>query len=360
MITVSLCLIVKNEAHCISQCLDSVKDVFDEIIVVDTGSTDTTIEIARRYTGKIYSFEWINDFSAARNFSFAQATMDYIMWLDADDILPPAEREKLLALKNTTEPDTDIIMMNYHTHFDESGNATTTTSRERMLRRATGFLWNDPVHEYITPSGKIVKTDIAVYHIGEPDTTGRNLKIYESMISSDALFSPRSLYYYARELVGHKRYYEAAKQLERFLDEGGGWVEDCVGACFLLGKCCKENGEHSRRISALLRSMEYDLPHPEICCEIGYYFKESEDYVKAVFWYSMALAMRDTGNEGFVMNECRGFIPNIELCVCYSALGDNATASKHNEMAAKFKPDSPAVIHNRQYFSAVDKKTLTT
>ena len=73
MITISLCMIVKNEEKLLARCLDSVAGLMDEIIIVDTGSTDRTKEIAARYTDKIYDFEWVQDFSAARNFAFSKA-----------------------------------------------------------------------------------------------------------------------------------------------------------------------------------------------------------------------------------------------------------------------------------------------
>ena len=74
MITISLCMIVKNEEKVLARCLDSLEGLMDEIIIVDTGSTDRTKEIAAGYTDKIYDFEWVDDFSAARNFSFSKAT----------------------------------------------------------------------------------------------------------------------------------------------------------------------------------------------------------------------------------------------------------------------------------------------
>ena len=78
MITISLCMIVKNEEKVLARCLDSIADLMDEIIIVDTGSSDNTKEIAKKYTDKIYDFAWIDDFSAARNYSFSKATKEYI------------------------------------------------------------------------------------------------------------------------------------------------------------------------------------------------------------------------------------------------------------------------------------------
>ena len=95
MATISLCMIVKNEEKYLARCLDSVANLVEEIIIVDTGSTDRTTEIASNYTSKIYSHLWTDDFSDARNYSFSKASMDYCMWMDADDVLEKTEEEKL-------------------------------------------------------------------------------------------------------------------------------------------------------------------------------------------------------------------------------------------------------------------------
>lgn len=86
MISISLCMIVRNEEEVIGRCLESVKDIVDEINIVDTGSTDNTKQVVAQYTDRIFDFKWIHHFAAARNFSFQQATKDYILWLDADDV----------------------------------------------------------------------------------------------------------------------------------------------------------------------------------------------------------------------------------------------------------------------------------
>ncbi len=95
---VSLTMIVRNEEGNLPNCLASVAGVFDEIVVVDTGSTDRTREIAREFGARVFDFVWVNDFAAARNAALARATGDYAFWLDADDVVDPPEREKLRKL----------------------------------------------------------------------------------------------------------------------------------------------------------------------------------------------------------------------------------------------------------------------
>ena len=96
--SVSLTMIVKNEQENLPTCLASVEGIFDEIVVVDTGSTDRTKEIAREFGAKVFDFEWIDNFAAARNEALSHATGDYAFWLDADDVVEPEQREKLVAL----------------------------------------------------------------------------------------------------------------------------------------------------------------------------------------------------------------------------------------------------------------------
>src|SRR4051795_4992140 len=91
-------MIVKNEQENLPACLESVRGLFDEIVVVDTGSTDRTMEIARELGARVFDFIWVNDFAAARNAALARATGDYAFWLDADDVLDPPQREALRTL----------------------------------------------------------------------------------------------------------------------------------------------------------------------------------------------------------------------------------------------------------------------
>ena len=102
MKTLSLCMITKNEENNLSRCLDCIKEFVDEIIIVDTGSTDKTVEIAKSYGAHIYHYDWNNDFSKARNVSLQKATKDWILVLDADEVLPYEEGLKLKNIINTS------------------------------------------------------------------------------------------------------------------------------------------------------------------------------------------------------------------------------------------------------------------
>lgn len=133
-------MIVKNEAAILSRCLDSVCDLMDEIIIVDTGSTDDTKAVAAKYTDRIYDFAWNNDFSAARNFSFSLANMDYIYAPDADEILNEENRKRFLLLKEALLPEIEIVQMKYRTvsEFNTVLNART-EYRPKLFKRVREF-----------------------------------------------------------------------------------------------------------------------------------------------------------------------------------------------------------------------------
>ena len=349
--TLSLCMIVKDEENTLPVCLDSVGNIADEIIIVDTGSNDGTVEAAKRYTSKIYHYPWNDNFAAARNFSFDKASMDCIFWLDADDIILPEDRQKLLDLKTQLSPETDICMLRYSTGIDESGRASLSFFRERIFRRSNSYKWFEPVHEYVSLWGNIEKFDISVTHAPkEQNHSDRNLKIYESLVKNGGELTPRAMYYYGRELKAHDYFHEAIEMFEKFLTSRKGWLEDNIAACFELSFCYSNLGYGTHALKTLLRSFEFAPPRAEACTKIGDCFFEKEQYGQAIFWYELALKVKKPDGWGFILEDYWGFIPNIQLCVCHDRLGNRKKAVYHHTKAKKMKPGDSAAMHNERYF----------
>lgn len=212
-------MIVKDEEEVLERALKSVEGIADEIIIVDTGSTDQTKKIALKYTDKVYDFVWCDDFAKARNYSFSKATMDYCMWLDADDIISEENREDLINLKKTLSNDTSVVMLKYNAEFDHNNKPTFTYYRERLLRRKDNFKWEGFIHEVISPRGKILYSDIAITHSKiKSSDANRNLRIFREKLNQGIVFTPREIFYYARELFYHQLYHEAIAEFKRFLN----------------------------------------------------------------------------------------------------------------------------------------------
>lgn len=359
MITISLCMIVKNEEEVLSRCLDSVQGAVEEIIIVDTGSTDNTVNIARKYTNQVLFFPWKDDFSAARNVSFEAAQMDYCMWLDADDVLEDENREKLIQIKETLSPDTDVVMLPYHGGFDSSGRPTLTYYRERLLRRDRNFRWEGAVHECITPRGKIVYGDAAVSHRKmHPSDGDRNLRIYQAKAAAGEILCPRDQFYYGRELMSHGFRREAIKVLQEFVDSGKGWGENCIEALRNIAWCRKQDGERKKALRALLQALEFGAPGGELCCDLGDWFREEKQYQTAIFWYQRAVEQKmEPQTGGFVVPDCYGYLPWLQMSLCWYALGNLQQAFNCNERALAFHPGDSICLGNRAFYqSTMEKK----
>ena len=340
----SLCMIVRDEEKVLARCLDSVKDAVDEIVIVDTGSSDNTAALAKRYTRAVFPLAWTDDFSAARNFSFEKATGDYLMWLDADDAIAPEMLPRLRALKARIEAENaDMAVCKYV-------NGGCVYCRERIVKRAGGFRWEGRVHECITPRGKVLQDDFAVTHLGSDKQRGaRNLHIYQKWRAEEPL-GPRDLFYYGRELFYNRLYTEAEAVLSEML-AGDGWYVNKIEACKVLAACREQNGKRDGALAVLFSSFSYGMPRGGVCHEIGRIFRESGRHREAVFWYETALACPDYSAEGdFDDANARTLYPLLGLVCSHWALGEKARALDCHRRAAELAPEHPAVRHNAAFF----------
>lgn len=357
MITISLCMIVKDEEKTLGRCLDSICGLVDEIIIVDTGSSDNTKDIAKNYTNNIYDFKWVSNFSVARNFSFSKATKDYILWLDADDILLHEDKEKFLKLKDSLPIDIDVVIMKYNLLSKEDGKVSCTFSRERLVKREKNFKWIDPVHECIEISGKIIKSDISITHKKEGLPTRRNLEIFENYIKDGNELSERNWFYYARELKNLRENKRAKEYYIKFLDTKNGLPSNYMDACIDLAKIYYEENLEEEALKTLLRYFEKDCIRAEICCFIGYHYKEREKYDIAVKWFEVASKIEIPKDSiGSYIPLYYTYIPFMEGSLCSYKLGDLDKAIEFNELAAKSFPNDKKVLRNRVVLATVKEK----
>lgn len=354
--SLSVCLIVRDEEEVIARCLGCVADFADEIIVVDTGSADGTVNCSRAFTDKVFFFEWKDDFSAARNFAFDKATCDYVMWLDADDIVTEDNRRKIKRLVSAA--DFDIVFLPYAVAFEED-EPTFIYYRERIFRRSGNYRFCGAVHEAVAPRGKQIYSDAAIYHkkVKEGDPF-RNLGIYQKQIARGICLDERSLFYYGRELYFNKMYRECIAVLEGFLS-GDGWEVNKAEACVNLYGAYTALGDKKSALNALTNSFLYSAPRSDACCLLGAFFMEENAASRAIYWYQRALECNDDGkNGGFVNLDYCGFIPNMQLCVLYDKLGDKEKAQSYNEAAGKLKPHNKNYLYNKKYFQTLSGKEV--
>ena len=351
MNTLSLCFICKNEEKNIKNLLESVKGaLFDEIIAVDTGSTDATVSILKKYTDKIYYFEWINDFSAARNFSFSKSTCDYIMWLDADDIINPSDYKKLLKLKNKIH-EADMWLLRYEYAHDEFGNSICSFFRERIIRRSLNIQWDQPIHEYLPLTGVIKREDdIEVHHYKSHGSSARNIPMLENIVKKDP-DNPRNIYYLGKELFDNNKIEEAKVYLTKFVNMSGSWTENIYNAYLKLASCFQIEKDFYKAKEQCYAAIKNDPLKSETYCKLGEIAFDENNLRSAIHWYRIASNLtRPEHILDIIEPKYYSWLPHLQLCLAYNGLDKVKESALHNEIALKYRPQDARMLNNRKIF----------
>ena len=335
MVTISLCMIVKNEEDCLKRCLDSLKGIVDEMIVVDTGSTDRTKEIAKECGARVEDFAWTGDFSEARNFAFSKANCDYIYSADADEELDEDNRERFMQLKkDLSELDIDIVQMYYCNqlefrtvyNFDRE-------LRPKLFKRVRHFVWEDPIHEQVILDPVICNSDVEIIHKPKESHAGRDLEAFRRTISQGRRLSARLHDMYARELfmAGTDDDFIKAKEFfaESVLDNTRSLDEIKQASCVLAHIAVIQNDPE-----ALLKYCLKDAISEmcsEMCYELGDYYFGKKDLDEAIVWYynaayecSSILDIKKSGS-----------LPRLALSRCYRQLGNEEQARDYEREASE-------------------------
>ena len=307
MVTISLCMIVKNEERVLQRCLDSIADLVDEIIIVDTGSTDATKQIATRYTDQIYDFVWVDDFSAARNFAFSKATREYIYSADADEVLSEENRQRFRILRETLLPEIEIVQMKYGNqlqngtvyNFDEE-------YRPKLFRRLRSFVWEEPIHETIRLDPVVYDSDIVITHLPEKNHAGRDLENFRKQIRQGVTLSRRLYGMYARELFlagADEDFLAAQNYFQKEVASFERTPEEITEGCCVAAKAARLRGDVTGFFKYTSKVIAGE-GCSEICCELGHYYSKTGDPEEAAIWYYNAvyetqpvLALRTAGEE---------------------------------------------------------------
>lgn len=330
MATISLCMIVKNEEQVLERCLECLKDIVDEMIIVDTGSRDKTKEIAKKYTEKVYDYPWDGDFSAARNFSFSKATMEYIYVADADEIIDEENRRRFLLLKKAMLPEVEVVQMKYCNqlefgsvyNFDEE-------YRGKMYRRLRTFQWVDPIHETVNLDPVVFDSDVEIIHKPLGRHHCRDFEAFQRLTSKGVPFSKKLLDMYGKELFisGEEDDFKKAEnffrnifQEERSVDEYK--IADCV-----LAKVAYFKKDLHSFFTTCLKEVA-DNPPAEICTMLGEYYRECGQYQDAVMWYLNAIHEQECILDIRYGKE----IPLNGIVECYEKLQQYELAQEYKDM----------------------------
>jgi glycosyltransferase involved in cell wall biosynthesis len=294
---VSLAMIVKDEEDVLERCLQSVCDYVDEIVIVDTGSRDHTKDIARRYTSRIYDLPWRKDFAAARQHAFNQAKGNWVMWLDADDVL--LNGDKLNASILSSSKEVKAFYWKYIAGHDPYGNSTLECWRERCVRNDGSFHWVGKVHEILVASGSptvAYHDDIAVLHLWDPNkkrnNPRRNIEIlkeeYESTRDDP---EPRLLSYLGLEYANLGEYDHAVEFLNQYVQVANCKDQKSKDQKYLtllkIADLYRSQAKLEAALNAAFESLKIHPHWPNAYFSLAETYYYLEDWPKVVHWVEL-------------------------------------------------------------------------
>lgn len=288
--TVALAIIVKNEAENLPRLLESAKGCFDEVHVTDTGSTDNTVEVAKSLGCIVHHFEWINDFSAARNYSFSHPQTDFIAWLDGDDEL--VNPEAFIKWRDDAMGLCDYWLATYDYASDPSGKPIVSFARERVVRRTKNPQWQYFVHEGIPPMPTCSMQYITTWKVKHKRTVEdlqkdkfRNLKIFEAQKGK---LNPRMRFYYGKELFEANKPMEAFSSLIDAISSEELELHDRIMGiqygCYALMQC----NQFEQAINLAYKGVQLDPNKAEYYTVIGDCYLKKDRFLEAIPAYQAA------------------------------------------------------------------------
>ena len=226
MLKLSICLIIKNAEETIVPCLESIKDIADEIIIVDTGSNDNTLSLIKSFPKvSVFHQDWQDDFSYARNFSFSKASGDLFMWIDADDILPLQSSYQIEFLKfQNLDGLADGFTCSYQYGNDRNFKADLTFSNLRIIKKTCYSGWKYKIHEQLDRKlvERVFDLNATIFHNKKyedyQNSILRNAKILKEIVREE---NCDSVYHflYGRELYFLKDHVQSKFYFEKFCAE---------------------------------------------------------------------------------------------------------------------------------------------
>ncbi|AEF93771.1 glycosyl transferase family 2 [Desulfotomaculum nigrificans CO-1-SRB] len=332
--TVTLVMIVKNESQNLGTCLDSVKNHIDEIVIVDTGSTDSTLDIASRYTDKVYTYPWNGDFAAARNYAIARAGGDWILSLDADEslICAPGQLKELVRRKNNI----DAYMLPLLYPVAECTGEYNQFLVLRLFRNKKGYQFRGKIHEQVVVhNNEVVEIadDIVIKHnMASPKERNRKRGRNLAALKKAYLEDPTNYflqYYLGIEWLGLAKPDKALPFLQnayRNLTDDHLLFRAPTLRYLLI--CLNILGQLDEMICL---SLEAALKYPDytdIYYLGGIALEEKKEYKIAVKWFDQAIQCGVPPSIYSHMNGTGSFLALYHMGFCYEKLGmpENAQA----------------------------------
>lgn len=344
---IGVVMIVKDEEDKLRACLDSVKNVVDEIVIVDTGSVDKTVDIARIYTDKIYSYPWQEDFSAARNFAIDKCSCKWILSLDADECLDTGAGDLRVLITNTASEAFFIPLKNC---ISPSGSDFNEIGVLRLFRNLPQYRFHGKIHEQISITAQdLVRYSnypIIIHSYIEPGRKQHKRRRNINMITEQLKNQPENQeflkYYLGCEWLGLGKYqqaYECFRSAYKKLDSTHIFFRSSVIRSLIV--CLRQMEKFEEALALCMRETEVYPEYTDLFFDGGVVLEQMGEYEIARRWFKVAV---DLGTPRILYQHSNGtedFLAYYHLGHCCQAIGKPEEASQCYQAALQ---------HNKNFF----------
>lgn len=305
---ISACIITKNEEHTIKTCIESFNQIVSEIILVDTGSTDRTVEIAKSLGVTVYSYKWDNDFSNPRNYALDQATGDWIIFLDADEYFYKKSAMNIPKILKNIPSDINGLVTKRINIDTTDGKVKNTDYMLRIFRKNSQIRYSGNIHENVFNNGALLNAiatnsnELVIYHTGYSTDIikskfERNLELLLNNVEIDQT-NNMTLFYLADCYMGVGQYELAIEYVKKFIDSGQGTLGfNSKPYLILINSMMRMNYDFESIMSEILCARGKFPNHPIFTeCQASLYYDYSM-YTESLKLYMETLKLQEKYND---------------------------------------------------------------
>jgi GT2 family glycosyltransferase/tetratricopeptide (TPR) repeat protein len=345
---VSLCMIVRNEEQNLPECLGSVAGLVDEVVVVDTGSTDGTREVAEQMGARVFDYPWVDDFAAARNESLRHARGEWVFWMDADDRIDGENAKRLRALFDRLDGDNAAYVMKCRCAPDPHSGVATAVDHVRLFRNHSNIRWKYRVHEQILPAvrrqgAEVRATEIVIEHVGYLDPAlrarkqERDLRLLRLDLE-DNPDDPFTLFNLGWSYEESGRAGDALPLLERSLALSQPSDSIVRKLCALILDCHRKLGRQKEALAVCRDGRRYYPDDAQLLFQESLLLREQGDRAGAEACLLRLLSTSEGPHFASAAEGLRGHLARHNLAVMYQEEGRDAEAEAQWRAALAERP----------------------
>jgi tetratricopeptide (TPR) repeat protein len=327
-----LCMIVKDEVEKLKGIFEQYRGIFDDAHIVITHSSrrEELEKLCEEFNCKHYWFDWIDDFSAARNFAASKVTGDYYFRMDCDDTLSHHEIIREVA-KKAYDESVNIVYVLYEYARDEWGNLNASHYRETIIRRSDELKWNKSIHETVVsqnPTQHKIKLEegfTVVHHKTPEEAKEAQVRNFQFLIKEynrdKEKTDPRTIAYLGRTFFTCGDHEKAIFFLQKHINASG-WDEDRYMSWCMLSDIFRMRGDHQKATASAFEAIQERPDYPDAYFRLHDSYLDQNDWLKAIHWAE--LGMRQPTPKSFMLFDPSSYTwrPALSLAHCYFQISE--------------------------------------